>query len=594
MVWRGVTLLFYKRSYIHYCLIMKYITALLLLLNLSVQAQRKDSKTLPRRNVSTATIVNDRHLQSQIDSLFANKSRIHTPGAAIAIVKNGKIVYQKGYGYANLEYDIPNTPTTVFHIASISKQFTALSILLLEKEGKLSINDNINKYLPEMYTFEKPITILNLLNHTSGLRDWIYLLGVEGYDLNDMFTQQQIIKVLNNQKELNFEPGTKFMYVNSGYNLLAEIVSRVSGMSFARFVNERIFVPLKMEHSLVLDDYETIVKNEADSYVLNGKNGYKKMVLSFVNIVGSTGVLTSLEDLSKWTENFESPRVGDKIIFDQMKQRGVLTNGDSISYAMGQFISRYRGLDIIEHGGSDAAFRTHLLRFPKQRVSIVVLANEASLNASGIAYKIADIYLKKELAPAAVTVLPPPASTRVIENDPKELIKYTGKYELQPGLIMDFAIEGNDLTVNATGQGKFKLQQISPAVFKINNVNGIISFKKNEQNEMDKIDFEINGGKMQGTHIKEKGLTEEGAKQYTGQYYSNELDVTYSLVYHEGKLIAKNFRSDNNELSQIDNDNFSGNQWFMGIVKFIRNDNQAVTGFVVSSDRISNLRFYKK
>jgi len=573
---------------------MKYITALLLLLNLSVQAQRKDSKTLPRRNVSTATIVNDRHLQSQIDSLFANKSRIHTPGAAIAIVKNGKIVYQKGYGYANLEYDIPNTPTTVFHIASISKQFTALSILLLEKEGKLSINDNINKYLPEMYTFEKPITILNLLNHTSGLRDWIYLLGVEGYDLNDMFTQQQIIKVLNNQKELNFEPGTKFMYVNSGYNLLAEIVSRVSGMSFARFVNERIFVPLKMEHSLVLDDYETIVKNEADSYVLNGKNGYKKMVLSFVNIVGSTGVLTSLEDLSKWTENFESPRVGDKIIFDQMKQRGVLTNGDSISYAMGQFISRYRGLDIIEHGGSDAAFRTHLLRFPKQRVSIVVLANEASLNASGIAYKIADIYLKKELAPAAVTVLPPPASTRVIENDPKELIKYTGKYELQPGLIMDFAIEGNDLTVNATGQGKFKLQQISPAVFKINNVNGIISFKKNEQNEMDKIDFEINGGKMQGTHIKEKGLTEEGAKQYTGQYYSNELDVTYSLVYHEGKLIAKNFRSDNNELSQIDNDNFSGNQWFMGIVKFIRNDNQAVTGFVVSSDRISNLRFYKK
>jgi len=590
---------------------MKFITAFLLLVNLSALAQKsenqglthqkKTERYLRKSRASDAGKGNEgekysRALQRQVDSLFVGRKNIHYPGAVIAVIKNGKIEYKKGYGYANLEYDIPNTPSTVFHIASISKQFTALSILLLAKEGKLSLNDNINKYIPEMPVFAKPITILNLLNHTSGLREWIYLLGIQGYRLNDMFTQEQIVKVLSDQKELNPDPGSKFMYVNSGYNLLAEIVARVSGMPFSRFVNQQIFIPLKMAHSRVVDDYETVIKNQADSYGPVGENVYKKRTLSFVNVIGSTGILTTVEDLSKWVENFDYPKVGDIGIFDQMKQRGVLTNGDTINYAMGQFIGNYRGQSVIEHSGSDAGFRTHLLRFPKQGVSVIVLANDASLNAGDIAYKIADIYLKKELkaAPPIAANLSPSASPGAIKSDPQTLIKYAGKYELRPGMIMDFMVEGNDLTVNATGQGKFKLQQISPTVFKINNVNGIISFKKNEQNEMDKIDFEINGGKMHGTRIKEKGFTEESAEQYTGQYYSRELDVTYSLVYNKGKLIAKHYRSDNNELSQIDNDSFSGNQWFMGIVKFIRNDKQAITGFFVSSDRISNLRFEKK
>jgi hypothetical protein len=411
-----------------------------------------------------------------------------------------------------------------------------------------------------------------------------------------MFTQEQIIKVLCDQQELNFGPGSEFMYVNSGYNLLGEIVARVSGMSFARFVDQRIFIPLKMTNSRVLGNYEAVIKGQADSYVSDGQKGYKKKILSFANVVGSTGVLTTVEDLSKWAENFDSPKVGDHDIFNQMSQRGILTNGDTINYAMGQFIGNYKGLYTIDHSGSDAGFRAHLLRFPKQGVSIIVLGNDASLGAGDMAYKIADIYLKKQFTIHPSAVASPLMATplAVIKTDPQRLIQYEGKYELRPGLIMDFKVEGNDLTVTATGQGKFALQQTSTDVFKITGVNGVITFKKNEHDELNGIDFEINGNKMQGSRIKDRLVTEESIKPYAGQYYSQELDITYSVGLEKGKLVAKNNRSGNTELSQIYDDNFSGNQWFMGIVKFIRNDKQEVTGFLVSSDRIRNLRFDKK
>jgi CubicO group peptidase (beta-lactamase class C family) len=533
-------------------------------------------------------------LQQQVDTLFINSGNIHRPGAAVAIVRNGKVLYKKGYGYANLENDVPITPATVFHIASLSKQFTALSVLLLVKDGKLSLNDNINKYLPEMPVFDKPITILNLLHHTSGLREWIYLMGLQGYKLTDMFTQEQII-ILSHQKDLNFDPGAEFMYVNSGYILLSEIVARTSGMPFAEFVRQRIFTPLDMSHSSVSDDYESIVKKEASSYASDGKNGFKKKLLNSVNIVGSTGVLTTVEDLSKWTENFENPKVGDVALFKQMKQREILNNGDTTSYAMGQFIGNYKSLLTIDHSGSDAGFRTYLLRFPEKKLSIIVLANDASIDAGSLAYQIADIYLNYNLkkVPVIAVKKSPTSIQSSIKTATKELSSYIGRYEVQKGLIMDFKLENNDLVVNATGQGKFKLQQTAPDIFKMIGVNGIVSFLKNNVGELDRIGFEINGKKMQGTRIKDKQIDSESMMPYTGQFYSKELNITYNITYANGKLTAKNNRATDTQLSLISADSFSGDQWFMGIVKFFRNDKQFVTGLTVSTDRVKNLVFNK-
>ncbi|MGB5781833.1 MAG: serine hydrolase, partial [Eudoraea sp.] len=221
-------------------------------------------------------------LNGQVDELFTVWDNKETPGAAVAVVQNGAIVYKKGYGMSNLEYDIPIVPSTIFHIASVSKQFTAFSILLLESEGKLKLDDDIRKYIPEVPDFGKTITLRHLASHTSGLRDQWNLLAMAGWRLDDVITKEHVLKLISKQQELNFDPGEEYMYCNTGFTLLAEVVARVSGVSFATFTKERIFKPLKMNNTLFYDDHEKIVKNRAYSYH-SDNTGYKKSVLSYAN-----------------------------------------------------------------------------------------------------------------------------------------------------------------------------------------------------------------------------------------------------------------------------------------------------------------------
>ncbi len=222
----------------------------------------------------------------QVDEVFAPWDNNDTPGASVAIVKDGAILYKKGYGLANLEYDVPISPTSIFHIASISKQFTVFSILLLEKQGKLSLDDDVRKYIPEVPDFGKTITLRHLASHTSGLRDQWNLLSMAGWRMDDVITKEHILKLVSKQKELNFSPGDEYAYCNTGFTLLAEVVSRVSNMSFAEFTNAKIFEPLRMSNTLFYDDHEKIVKNRTYSYY-SDSTGYKKSVLNFAN-VGAT------------------------------------------------------------------------------------------------------------------------------------------------------------------------------------------------------------------------------------------------------------------------------------------------------------------
>jgi CubicO group peptidase (beta-lactamase class C family) len=531
--------------------------------------------------------------QQTLDSLFIERSSLQTPGAAIAVVKDGQIVYKKGYGAANLEYNIPNNPSTVFHIASLSKQFTAFSILLLAKDGRLSLDDDIRRHLPEMSGFSKAITIKDLLYHTSGLREWIYLLGLSGHNLSDMVTQKEIINTLSHQNDLNFEPGSAFSYVNSGYNVLGEIVARVSGQSFAEFARLNIFIPLKMNQTQVMDDYEKIVKNKAYSYGPVGGNGYKKKLLNFVDVIGSTGVLSTVEDLSKWAMNFENPVVGDRQLINKINTRGLLSNGDTINYAMGQFIGMYQGVPTIEHSGSDAGFRAHLLRFPGQRLSIIVLANDASIDANDIAYKAADIYLqgfKTDQPKTAASQKDVATTVKQVSRD--VLGRYEGKYEIQPGMVMSFSIEGDNLAVDVTGQGKFVLQPLSDNSFKIPGVDGVITFPANA-GEVNRLDFRINERQMQGERIKKIVLDNAKAIEYRGEYRSSELGVTYHVGFSSGKMVANSGRSAQTELTPVEVDTFSGDQWFMGIVAFVRDDHNKVIGLKVSTDRTKNVWFLK-
>jgi CubicO group peptidase (beta-lactamase class C family) len=320
-----------------------------------------------------------------------------TPGIAIAVQRDGKLIYDKGFGYADLEQNAKVTPTTIFHIASVSKQFTSFAIAMLADQGKLSIDDDIRKYLPEIHDFGTPITINHLIHHTSGLRDQWSLLTMSGWRFDDVITTNQILRVVSRQTELNFKPGEEYVYCNTGFTLMGEIVKRVTHEPFPDWCKKNIFDPLGMKNTLFFDDHERIVENRSNSYYSSGE-GYKKRILSYAN-AGATSLFTTVEDLSLWAQNFENVKVGNDNVMKMMNQKFVLNNGDTIDYAFGQEITKYKGLTNYAHGGGDAGFRTFLLRFPEQHFSVSLFSNYASVNTYELSHLIADIYLENEFNP---------------------------------------------------------------------------------------------------------------------------------------------------------------------------------------------------
>lgn len=532
-------------------------------------------------------------LNDQVDEVFAQWDSKESPGAAVAVVKNGAIIYKKGYGMANLEYDIPNSPSTVFHIASVSKQFTAFSILLLEKAGKLSLDDDIRKYLPEVPDFGKTITLRHLATHTSGLRDQWNLLAMAGWRLDDVITKEQVLKIVSKQKELNFNPGEEFTYCNTGFTLLAEVVARVSGQSFAEFTQANIFTPLKMKNTLFYDDHEKIVKNRAYSYHEN--NGYKKNVLSYAN-VGATSLFTTAEDLSLWALNFSSPLVGDSTLVRKLNTLAVLNNGKTFGGALGQFVGQYKGLNEIQHGGADAGYRSFLTRFPDEKLSVIVLSNVAEFNAGDIAHKVADIYLKDKLK------VEPPKEVKKGENanasrvvvDQAVLNTYVGDFELQPGFNISIMTNNNgQLAGQATGQPQFPLQPISNTEFKVEGIDAKVEFVPNGGDKVKTLKLHQNGRIMDAQRIKGFDKSAVNLAEFSGSFYSEELSTTYDFVVVGDKLMAKHSRHSDFELQAVKKDFFNGQAWFFGQIEFLRDTNGSITGCKVTNGRVRNLYFKK-
>ncbi|MFC1640195.1 serine hydrolase domain-containing protein, partial [Gemmatimonadota bacterium] len=394
----------------------------------SEQAARGNYSITLEHLEQAATIPSER-----IDQMFAAWDRPGSPGAAVAVVQDGELVHANGYGLAQLEYDIPIEPTTAFHMASVSKQFTAFAVAMLASEGRLSLDDDIRTYLPELYDYGDTITIRHLLYHTSGLRDQWSLLTMAGWRMDDVITRDQILRLVARQRGLNFTPGDEYLYTNTGFTLLAEIVERVTGLSFRQWTTENIFTPLGMENTHFHDDHQAIVPNRAYSYQHDPAGGYSKSVLSYAN-VGATSLFSTVEDLSRWTANFETGAVGGPDLIRLLRTRGVLNSGDSLDYAMGQAIGSYRGLLALYHAGADAGFRTYLLRFPHQRLSVAVLSNLGGIDAGALARQVAELYLEDQF------VLADNGSAQSFEGSdstaltgPSTLAEYLGDYDLGPG-----------------------------------------------------------------------------------------------------------------------------------------------------------------
>ena len=412
---------------------------------------------------------------ARIDALFQAWDTAWTPGVAVAVVKDGAIAYANGYGLAHLEYDIPITPSTVFHIASISKQFTTFSVLLLEAEGKLSLDDPIQQYIPELPDFGVTITLRHLAHNISGLRDQWNLLGMAGWRLDDIISTDQVLRLLSRQKELNFQPGDEYLYSNSGFTLLAEVVARVSGQSFADFTRERIFEPLGMHNTLFYDDHEKIVKNRAYSYGIRNGN-YQKRVLSYAT-VGATSLFTTVEDLSLWALNFDNPVVGDAAIIEKINTRGVLNDGTQIAYALGQNVGAYRNIPMISHGGADAGYRTFLARFPEQGMAVVVFSNDAGFTSSPMAMRVADIVLEEYFADEPEDTKETQATAEASAEDAFDptsidLARFAGSYyseELDITYVLELRRDesgSQGLVASQLRVGDIRLTPITPETFR--------------------------------------------------------------------------------------------------------------------------------
>ncbi|HEV2386790.1 MAG TPA: serine hydrolase domain-containing protein [Candidatus Acidoferrales bacterium] len=356
--------------------------------------------------------------RARIDAVFQDFND-RTPGCVLGVVRDGRLAYARGYGMASLEENVPMTPETVLEIGSVSKQFTATSIFLLEHDGKLSIDDEARKYIHELPDYRYPVTIRELLHHTSGVRDCIALMEMSGIPFDDYATEADALAMIARQKELNFEPNTAYLYSNSGYFLLSRIVKRVSGMPLAQFARERIFQPLGMIHTTIVDDHTLVIPGRSRTYAPWDGGGYQVDVSNWEQ-TGDGAVDTTVGDLALWDRNFDDPVVGGRRLIDELETQGVLKDGKKIDYAAGLAIDTYRGLRRVSHAGSWQGFRAQFERFPDQELSLITLCNVANADPGARTSKVADILLGDKLAPA-------PSRTRIALGDDK-LRRYAGLY----------------------------------------------------------------------------------------------------------------------------------------------------------------------
>jgi CubicO group peptidase (beta-lactamase class C family) len=386
---------------------------------------------------------------AEVDAVFAAFDRAGSPGCALGVVRDGSIVYQRGYGYANLDYAIPNAPHMVFYVGSVSKQFTAASMVLLAADGLVGLDDDVRRYIPELPDYGRTITIRHLVHHTSGLRDIYTLMELAGIRLEDVFTDDEMLGLITRQRELNFPPGDDYLYSNSGYWLLGVIVRRVTGRSLREYADEKLFRPLGMNDTHFHDRPYHVMHNRVMSYVQDADDSFRMAYLANFDKVGAGGLYTTIGDLARWDANFYQPAVGGGAFLRTMHTRGVLTSGDTLPYAFGIVLQQRRGLDIVRHSGVLMGFRADLARYPSERLTVITLCNLGSIEASDLGDRVADLYLGARPEPAAVRPAAgaaPPAAARPPRPVPHDLLQQVaGRYrsdELDATWALDLADDG--------------------------------------------------------------------------------------------------------------------------------------------------------
>ena len=519
-----------------------------------------------------------RDASERINKIFAAYDHTDTPGCAAGVSVEGSEVLHAAYGMADLEHHVALAPDSVFEAGSVSKQFTAAAVLLLAEQGKLQLSDPVRKYFPELPDYGTPITVEQLMHHTSGLRDWGSVAGVAGWPRTTrMYSNQWVLDIAAHQKSLNYKPGDEWSYTNTGYNLLALLVERVSGKSLAQFTHDNVFLPLGMLTTSWRDDFQRIVPNRAIAYEHSG--GSERQLMPFENAYGNGGLLTTVDDLLRWNDRFAGSKIGDATFLSSELEPGRLNNGHSLFYAAGLFIETRKGVKEISHSGATAGYRAWLGFYPDQKLSVAVLCNSAEANTTQLAHEVADVFLP---APAHSEAAAPAGVAPALVSGSEGLYESRRDHST-------LTIERKDGKLVLFGDAP--LTPVSGTSFRLSPEGDLFQLKTDQS------------GKVTGMSIVEMGYesnvfdkverahpSHDDMQVFVGDYVSDEAETTLTVALTSKGLELHQRPDAVHPLTPDYADAFDSE---LGIIRFLRDAKGRVTGLSVGESRVWDLRFRK-
>jgi CubicO group peptidase (beta-lactamase class C family) len=511
-----------------------------------------------------------------VNALVAKFDHPDAPGLSVAVYRAGEVVYRNAAGMADLEHDVRLTTGSVFDIASMSKQFTAMAVVLLQQDGRLYLDDDIRKILPEVQTGGRKVTIRQLLQHTSGIRDYLDLMDLAGQSPGtSAVSQSDILEIIATQHRLNFDPGEAFRYENTSYALMAILVQRISGKSLREFASERIFQPLGMASTEFRDNHTDVIKNRACGY--EPRDRAWSGITPIYDEVGDGGVWTTVEDLAHWDANFYHPRIGGEKATQLLLSQATLNNGLKMSYALGLFVDKYRGFTVVSHGGVDPGYRAQMLRFPDERLTIAVLANNPEYDVETLARQIADIYLPKS---AETSHTSPSIRAPAARNWSRFVASYLDEATGRTREI----IAGSDGLVLRSRSADHPLLWLGGNRFEDPANGGLLVFDTNGSVHMT---TSASGQMPSVSRQLPVKVPQPNAAEYEGMYSNPELGVTWRIESSGSNLtIWRRHAAD--PISALDRDEFSGGP---GLINFLRNEQGRIVAFTVTNVRDSGIVF---
>lgn len=526
--------------------------------------------------VGCSTQKTSSNAERQVDKIFSAYDKPDSPGCALGVVREGRFIYKRGYGEASLELRVPLSPESVFYMGSVSKQFTAASVVLAAEQGSLSLDDDIRKYISELPSYERPVTLREMLHHTSGLRDLFGLLLLAGRNPQDIHPTSELLDLIAHQKALNFMPGDEYSYSNTNFFLMSVVIQRTTGKPLSQFAEENIFKPLGMTHTRFYDDRTLVVPNRIPAYEPRTGGGFQVDWSTNFEKVGDGGLMSSVDDLLLWDRNFYDNKLGKGTLLKELQTQGVLNNGKKIEYALGLVMSTYRGSPVVAHAGALFGYRTELLRFPAQKFSVICLCNVGTSNPGRLAEQVADIYLAGQLSSKIPVVL-------TAQVDP---LPFAGQYRnLESHAVLEVAAKDGGLVANgmhftALGPGHFAAEEGPEMRFATEN-GGPIRLTLSDEDTAPQILEKFQPIKPSATEL----------AKYAGDYTSEELETSYRLEVKDGQLTLAIKWQAPVALEPTVRDEFQSPQGM--VLVFHRDAAGRVAGFDIFAGRIRNIGFTK-